>query len=97
MWQQNDVCMTRRKAFPKSCLRGRITAVHHVLSFLMTALVQKLIQSFESLSLTEKHEAAVEILRRVSEEGDLPEATLTSTADELFCALDDEEAAHAAR
>jgi hypothetical protein len=63
----------------------------------MTTLVQKLIESFEGLSSAEKQEAAVEILRRLGGEGDLPESTLVAAADDLFCALDDEEAAHASR
>jgi hypothetical protein len=63
----------------------------------MTATVQKLIESFDSLSIAEKHEAAVEILKRFGGEGYLPEATLVSAADDLFRALDDEEAADAPR
>jgi hypothetical protein len=59
----------------------------------MTALVQKLIESFDGLSIAEKHEVAVEILRRFG--GDLPESTLVGAADELFRALDAEEAADA--
>jgi hypothetical protein len=59
----------------------------------MTALVHKLIEAFDKLSVAEKQEAAVEILKRVGEEGDLPEGALVGAADELFCVLDDEEAA----
>jgi len=43
----------------------------------------------------EKREAALEILKRFGGEGDLPEVTLVGAADELFCALDSEEAADA--
>ncbi len=63
----------------------------------MTALVHKLIEAFDKLSVAEKQEAAVEILKRFGEEGDLPEATLVGAADDLFLALDDEEAADASR
>jgi hypothetical protein len=63
----------------------------------MTALVQKLVESFDRLSIAEKHEAAVEILRRFGGEGDLPEAALVGAADDLFRTLDDEEAADASR
>jgi hypothetical protein len=58
--------------------------------------VQQLLASFDALSEADKHQAAVEILRRVSTplEGDLPEAALVEAADELFRALDAEEAAH---
>jgi hypothetical protein len=65
----------------------------------MTATVRQLLDSFEALSDSDKHQAAVEILRRVggAGEGDLPEAALLETADELFRALDAEEAGHAPR
>jgi hypothetical protein len=65
----------------------------------MTTAVQQLLASFDALSEVEKHQAAVEVLRRVSgsAEGDLPEAALVEAADELFRALDAEEAGHAPR
>jgi len=63
----------------------------------MSATVQHLLNSFEALSAKEKHEAAVEILRRlgVSAQGDLLEESLVGLADELFRTLDTEEAEHA--
>jgi len=65
----------------------------------MTPAVQRLLDPFDTLADVEKHQAAVEILRRVSSlvEGDLPESTLMEAADELFRRLDDEEAVHAQR
>jgi hypothetical protein len=65
----------------------------------MTAHVQQLLDSFDALSDADKHQAAVEILRRFSgnAQGDLPESTLVELADELFRALDAEEAGHAPR
>jgi hypothetical protein len=59
----------------------------------MTTAVESILASFDSLTGAERHEAGVEILRRVSrEEGELPEQALVETADELFRALDDESA-----
>ena len=51
----------------------------------------------DNLSEADKHQAAIEILRRVSAsaEGDLPESALVKAAEELFFALDAEEARHA--
>jgi hypothetical protein len=65
----------------------------------MTATVRQLLDSFDALSDADKHQAAVEILRRYAPaaEGDLPEAALVEAADELFRALDAEEAGHAPR
>jgi hypothetical protein len=61
--------------------------------------VQQLLECFDALPETDKHRAAVEILRRASAaiEGDVPESALVEAADELFRALDAEEAGHAAR
>ena len=44
----------------------------------MTATVRQLLDSFEALSDADKHQAAVEILRRFAgaTEGDLPEGAL---------------------
>src|SRR5262249_48970263 len=66
---------------------------------LMTAAVQQLLNAFDSLPEADKHQAAVEILRRVSPsaEGDLPESALVEAAEELFLALDAEEARNAQR
>jgi hypothetical protein len=64
----------------------------------MTAAVQQLLEAFDALSEVDKHQAAVEILRRFgSAAGDLPEDALVEAADELFSALDREEAGHAQR
>lgn len=63
----------------------------------MTASVRQLLDSFDALSEADKHQAAVEILRRFGGAGDLPEAALVEAADELFRALDAEEAGHARR
>jgi hypothetical protein len=59
--------------------------------------VQELLGAFDALPEADKHQAAVEILRRVSSatEGDLPESALVEAAEELFLALDVKEAAHA--
>ena len=63
----------------------------------MTTKVRELLGAFDALPEAEKHQAAVEILRRVSSdaEGDLPESALLEAAEELFLALDAEEAGHA--
>jgi hypothetical protein len=65
----------------------------------MTSAVQQLLDSFDALPEADKHQVAVEILRRVSApvEGDLPESSLVEAADELFRGLDGEEAGHARR
>ena len=63
----------------------------------MTATVQQLLDTFDALPDADKHQAAVEILRRISSavEGDLPDSALVEAADELFRTLDAEEAGHA--
>jgi hypothetical protein len=63
----------------------------------MSTAVQQLLESFDGLPEAEKHRAAVEILRRITPalEGDVPESTLIEAAEELFRALDAEEATHA--
>jgi hypothetical protein len=63
----------------------------------MTAPVQQILDSFDALPEAERHQAAVEILRRVTGEKDMSEDALTGLADELFCTLDDEETGHAPR
>jgi len=65
----------------------------------MSTAVQQLLESFDALPETDRHRAAVEILRRAlpAVEGDLPDSALVATADELFRALDAEEAADAQR
>ncbi len=63
----------------------------------MTTGVRRLLDSFDALSETEKHEAAVEVLRRVQQEarGTVPDEALVEAADELFRELDAREAADA--
>lgn len=65
----------------------------------MNTSVQQLLESFDVLSEADKHRVAVEILRRVSgdAEGDVPGSALVEAAEELFRALDAEEANHAPR
>lgn len=61
----------------------------------MTVAVQNLIQSFNTLSEVEKHDAAMEILKLTGESGDIPESTLCEIADDLFQAMDRSESEHA--
>ena len=61
----------------------------------MTATAQKLLAEFDALPPADRQQVAVEILRRTSEPGDLPEAALDELAAELFRAYDAEEAARA--
>ena len=65
----------------------------------MNTAVQQLLASSDALSPADQQRAAVEILRRVSPraEGDVPEAALLEAADDLFRALDAEEAGPARR
>ena len=62
----------------------------------MSSAVKQMLNTFEGLPEADKHQAAIGILRRVSKgtEGDLPESTLLQAADQLFQALDAEEAAN---
>ena len=58
----------------------------------MTLSVRALLESFDALSETDRVEAAVEILRRVtSAEAELPEQALVEAGDVLFSLLDAEE------
>jgi hypothetical protein len=56
--------------------------------------VQQLLDAFDALPEADKRLAAIEILRRVSPaaDGDLPESVFVDAAEELFLALDAEEA-----
>ena len=65
----------------------------------MNAAVQHLLEAFDALPEGDKHHAAVEILRRIGavDGGDVPESALIEAAEELFRALDAEEAGHAKR
>jgi hypothetical protein len=62
----------------------------------MSETVRELLRVFDSLSPTEQHEVAVEILRRCTPDGDLPDTALDELAAELFRAYDAEEADRAA-
>jgi hypothetical protein len=61
--------------------------------------VQGVLAAFDALGEADKHQAAVEILRRIlpAAEGDVPDSALIEAAEELFRALDAEEAGHAHR
>ncbi|MFL5242866.1 MAG: hypothetical protein ACJ8FY_12215 [Gemmataceae bacterium] len=62
----------------------------------MTTSVRQILDAFDALPDVDKHQAAVEILRRASKgSGDLSEEALAELADELFSALDVAEANHA--
>lgn len=65
----------------------------------MNTTVQQLLDAFDALPEADKHQAAVEIFRRISPaiKGDVPESALVEAAEELFQALDAEEAGHAQR
>jgi hypothetical protein len=65
----------------------------------MSTTVRQILNSFEALSAEDKHEAALEILRRYpgSVDGDLPDSALTELADQLFQTLDTKEAANGPR
>ena len=59
----------------------------------MTTAVHDLLETFDSLSDSERQEAAVEILRRITlSEGELTDDALVGVADDLFRLLDSEEA-----
>ena len=62
----------------------------------MTNSVQQLLNVFDSLSLSEKREAAIEVLRRTMESApnSLSDEALVEIADELFQELDRGEAAN---
>jgi hypothetical protein len=64
----------------------------------MTAAVRQLLDTFDALPEADKHQAGVEILRRVTAgaTGDLPESALVEATDDLFRALDEQESGHAA-
>ena len=61
----------------------------------MTGAVQGLLDTFDSLTEAEKHDAAAQVLRRVVEggSGDIPEDALVAAAEDLFLELDAREAA----
>ncbi len=63
----------------------------------MSSQALAILKSFETLSDTEKQSVAAEILHRIPGDEDLPGPMLDALADELFAALDAEEAAHADR
>lgn len=63
----------------------------------MSTKVEALLHGYDSLTNLEKHEAAVEILKRSMAEdyAEVPDSTLVELADELFQALDQAEAKNA--
>jgi len=62
----------------------------------MSQTAHDLLRTFDSLPATEQHAVAVEILRRYSASGDLPDAAFDELAAELFHGYDAEEAGRAA-
>ncbi len=62
----------------------------------MTTAVQSLLESFDLLTDTEKHELTVAILRRstLSDVPPLPDDALVLSAEALFLELDKEETCH---
>lgn len=64
----------------------------------MSDQIRQLLNLFDALPESEKQTAVAEILRRTPQaEGDVPVSALDALADELFSALDAEEAARAGR
>jgi predicted HAD superfamily phosphohydrolase len=61
----------------------------------MSTAVQALLDNFDALSESERHDAAVEILRRVAPPSELSDEALVAAADEVFRELDHREAADA--
>jgi hypothetical protein len=63
----------------------------------MTIAAEQFLNSFDSLPEADKHAVAVEILRRVNSSApdDLSDETLIAAAENLFLALDAEEAKNA--
>lgn len=59
----------------------------------MPPAVKALLDAFDALSETDRHDAAVEILRRIkAADSDLSDQALLEAADRLFLTLDAEEA-----
>jgi hypothetical protein len=56
----------------------------------VTGAVKDLLNTFDSLTDSEKYEAASQLLRRVieAESGEIPEETLVAAAEQLFLDLD---------
>jgi predicted HAD superfamily phosphohydrolase len=61
----------------------------------MTTAVKALLNSFDALSQSEQHEAAIELLRRVTTPLELSDEALVESADEVFRELDEREASDA--
>jgi hypothetical protein len=61
----------------------------------VTTAVQALLDSFDALSEGERHEVAVELLRRVVPTDELTDEALVAAADEVFREFDAREAADA--
>lgn len=62
----------------------------------MTAAVRQLLNSFDALSEEEQREAAVEVIRRTTRKSmdELSDDDLVAAAEQIFLALDADEAAH---
>ncbi len=63
----------------------------------MTTAVRALLNSFEALSQSEQHEAAIELLRRITSPLELSDEALVESADKVFRELDEREATDARR
>jgi hypothetical protein len=61
----------------------------------MTAFAKNLLDAFETLPADEKHQVAIEILRRAGTAGELSEQTLADLAADVFVGYDPEENAGA--
>lgn len=61
----------------------------------MIANAQEFLKAFDALPPEEKKQVTVELLRRSSGEGDMPESAFDELAAELFRGYDAEEAARA--
>ncbi len=61
----------------------------------MTFAAQQFLSSFDSLPEADKHEVAVEILRRATSPDDLSDDVLVMAAAEVFRSMDAEEAKNA--
>ena len=61
----------------------------------MSTAVQALLDTFANLSEADRHEAAIELLRRVEPRSEWPDEALVAAADEVFRELDAREAADA--
>lgn len=58
----------------------------------MTATARKVLADFDTLPTEDQQQVFAELLRRRTQEGELPEAALDELADELFRDYDTQEA-----